>query len=317
MLRSAVFAMVVFASAHAADADDAGSPPAQAVTAGYTIHTFSTRRFDSSDVDIGSTYSPGFQWYLTNYFGNMTPASAVKVGADGVMTTLNPQDASNDSVASIAASKDPPYYVGTAFGCGAYVTADISFDADSVDNHHGFPSWWTMSAEHLLSFKEQHWPNQQPDFQHFGEVDIFEFNRSQADYPFSYGASLHDWYGIYSKTCGANGGFCSVNTGFSRGTVSLPALTDFSEFHSVGMLWTPATEKSDGRISFFFDQRRVGQSVSWRSMATDTPPPPMDPWKFEILDRQHLALIFGSGSGALNVRSVDVWQDSKACNLTH
>ena len=222
MLRSAVIAMAMFVSAHAAVADDAGSPPAQAVAAGYTKQTFSTRRFDHSNVDLGGTYTRGFQWYLTNYFGNMTPASAVKVGEDGVMTTLNPQDASNDSVASIAGSKDPPYYVGTAFGCGAYVTADISFDADSVDNHHGFPSWWTMSAEHLLSFKSQQWPDQPPDFQHFGEADIFEFNRSQVDYPYSYGASLHEWYGVYNKTCGPNGGFCSVNTGFSRGTVSLP-----------------------------------------------------------------------------------------------
>ncbi len=318
MIRFAIFAMVLFVSVHAAVADDAASPPAQAVAAGYTQHTFTTRRFDRSDVDLGNTYTRGFQWYLSNYFGNMTPASAVRVGADGVMTTLNPQDASNNSVTSIAASKDPPYYVGTAFGCGAYVTADISFDADDVDNRHGFPSWWTMAAEHLLSFKDQQWPNQAPEFQHFGEVDIFEFNRNQSDYPYSYGASLHEWYGVYNKTCGANGGFCSVNTSFPRGTVSLPLFSNFSEFHSVGMLWTPATEKDDGRISFFFDQKKVGQSVNWRSIATDTPPPPpLDPVKFAILDRQHLALIFGSGSGALNVRSVDVWQDSKACNLNN
>ena len=319
MLRSGFFAMVLSMSAHAAVADDAGLPPTQALEAGYSQHTFSTSRFDYSNVDLGGTYERGFQWYLTNYFGTRTPANAVKVGANGVMTTLNPQDASNNSVASIAASKDAPYYVGTAFGCGAYITADIAFDADSVDNHHGFPSWWTMSAEHLLSLKDQQWPNQPPDFQHFGEVDIFEFNRTQGEYPFSYGASLHEWFGIYNKTCGSNGGFCSVNTGFSRGTVSLPLFTDFSEFHSIGMLWTPATEKDDGKISFFFDQRKVGQSVNWSSIATTTPslPPPLDPWKFEILDRQHLALIFGSGSGALNVRSVDVWQDAKACNLTN
>lgn len=287
--------------------------PAAARSAGYTLNTFSTNSsFNATTVDRSITNGTGFQWYYWNYFGATPAATQAVPNADGSITVNNAVGTLNGALVSAAAIAGAPYYVGTAFGGGAYIEAEVAFDANSVDMSTGWPSWWTMALEHLDNDHGDQWTGQAAGYQHFIEVDTFEYNRKRGSN--TYGGSLHDWYGIFNVTCQA---FCAADSDFASGTKAVPPQTDWSLYHRIAMLWVPATSGSSGSVTFYFDDEPMGSPVTYSQFTGQAPPPGgAAAWTFGILDQQHLVLIFGTGSSTpIKVRSVNVWQASAASNL--
>ena len=290
--------------------------PAQAQAAGFTQNTFSTRlKFNPGTVDSGLTYQPGYQWYVWNYFGNHPSFQTSGLNADQSLSVGTLAGSANGTLVSAAKLNYAPYFVGEAFGGGGYFEAEISFDPDAVDATHGFPAWWMMALEHLANLPGQQWQGQPADYDHFMEVDTFEFNRRPKIMD-AYAGTLHDWFGLYKSTC--PNGFCKIDTPFATSTKHVPLATDWKSFtHRIGVLWVPATSSSDGSLTFYFDGQQEGDPVRYAKF-TNQPPPltAQTPWTFGVIDQQHMVLILGAGPSArMIVRSVNVWQASAAHNM--
>jgi hypothetical protein len=295
-------------------APDDGEPPvpAQARGVGYTALTYSAGPFKPSDIDTGLTYAPGYKLYLNNYFGGQSPASAVTVNADGSLTISEPRNIG--SIVSIGKSAKAPRYVGQAWGCGAYIEIEASFDASAIKaRDSAVPSIWFMSAEHTIGgLPTSFWKGQKPGFEHFIEPDLLEYNRVQngANH---FGSATHDWAGWWGTPCTV----CAYGTSYGESESIAPVGVNWKAFHRFGLQWVMATSKTQGRIQYYFDDKPVAAPVIW-SQFTDQSPPIKPPFAFGVLDTQHLGLLVGSPTAApITLRSIHVWQDAHACNLTH
>jgi hypothetical protein len=278
---------------------------------------------------MSATYAAGKQWYLTNFFNDVTPAAAVTLNSDGTISASDKRAAGNynGALATIGKIATAPYFVGTAFGCGAYVDSVVSFNDGAIPpspSALNWPSMWADSYELLLGLPALQWPGQASGYSHWLELDIFEKINPGG----SYFGTLHDWFGVQSspQTCpGSND--CEIGS-YDRNKITPPTGTNWSQWHRVSALWVPATSTSKGTIEFYFDNQLMNSATETWAQYTNQPPPPVNsstpwvtnfpPWAFGIVDQRRLAILFGSGSVTpINVQSVDVWQGPAACNVTN
>jgi hypothetical protein len=290
----------------------AASPPPDAVAAGYTQNTFSA--FTPGSIDINDTGKSGFSWYPWHYFGRHAQPQNIVVNPDGSVTFNGDTTGPNGQLTTAAPAKNAQKFVGVAFGGGAYIEASLKFDpvAAHDKSKKGWPSFWAMSLEHMATSSAL-WAGKEPNYEHFIEVDFFEYDIAEGgNY---YGATMHDWYGVYNKTC-AGRAFCSVGRAYSDVKTAVRSGTDFTQYHTYGFLWVPATGSATGYGQFYFDRTPVGKRVSWTKIAGQDGLPDQQPWQFGILDNHHLVLILGTGVGKpMTVASVNVWQSSNSQNL--
>ena len=294
--------------------DAQGEPPAAAAAAGYRQNTFST--FKSSDIDLNDTGKSGFAWYVYHFFGAHPRSGNIQTNDDGSVTLNGDVTGPNGELATAAPAKNAAKFVGLAFGGGAYVEAAIRFDpVASRANPNGWPSFWSLSLEHAITDDDQ-WNGLAAGYKRFIEVDIFEYDINGRNLGLNYyGANLHDWYGVYNRTCPGHG-FCDSWRGYSDVKTMVSPDVDFTQYHRYGFLWTPATGSVPGTAVFFFDGNQVGKKVTWVSGSDGSATPEGQPWKFGIIDTQHLVLILGTGVGKpMTVGSVNVWQSSDRQNL--
>jgi hypothetical protein len=162
------------------------------------------------------------------------------------------------------------------------------------------------------------WAGQAPGYEHFVELDIFEYNQWKRGQNV-YSGAVHEWYGIYRQTCPPN--FCRVSntndtSNFDNFLITVPPATDFKQFHKYGLLWVPATPVSSGYVQYFFDGTATADRVTWSQFTNQAPPPGKAPWTFGVTDLMHYVLILGTGNNQpMTVRSVNVWQASASNNL--
>jgi hypothetical protein len=129
-----------------------------------------------------------------------------------------------------------------------------------------------------------------------------------------YGATLHNWFGTWKKTC--RSGWCDIST--PAPAMYVPRDTNWNQYHSYGFLWVPAKAARSGYVQFFFDNKPVGKRVSWSACSKAASPLVKHYSAYCILDHQHLVLILGTGIGEpMTVRSVHVFQQSAKFNLFH
>src|SRR5579859_51430 len=287
-----------------------GSPPPDAAGAGYIKNTFSS--FKPGDIDLGETGKSGFAWYPYRFFGSRPQSGNITINADGSVTLNGDVTGPNGELSTAAPAKNAQRFVGVAFGGGAYVEATIKFDpiAARAKNSAGWPSFWALSLEHAATGPAQ-WSGKPQGYEHFVEVDFLEYDINEPHIGLNYyGVNMHDWYGAYNKTC-AGHGFCDARRGYSDVKTAVHPSTDFAQYHSYGFLWVPASAASEGYAEFYFDQRPVGKKIVWVKFTNQDDVPDGQPWKFGVLDNQHLALILGTGIGKpMTVASVNVWQAS-------
>jgi hypothetical protein len=297
-------------AAAGAGAADLTAPPAAAVAAGFVTATFDSR-FDASTVDVDDTGRPGYLWYPFAMHGVRTDRRSIELADDGSVTLRGGAEPSNAQLMTITRGPGSTGPIGRTFSSGGYFEAVLKFDPKSViaARFHGWPAFWAKAAAATFdrhSGPEDQWVGQAPSYRHNVEVDVFEFTEgvARASSP-RYGVALHDWYGIFEKTCPK---MCQVQVPIV--TRSLPEDTDFSHYHAYGFLWIPAGDDHPGRAEFYFDRMLVGRSRSWTKFdpAVDVPPPSGDR-VYAFLDMQHMALILGTGSDQpMTVASVRVWQ---------
>ena len=308
-----------------------GSPiPAAASSAGYLTNTYHIPAggFTTANVDTTSSYASGFQIYLGRFLNlsqTLPPFSDVAtINSDGSLTIgYNDANAPAYQLSSASyVSTDTPPYVGIAFGCGAYITAEISMPQGQ--NPAGYWTFFYGNPVETLFYPfgsiQQNWPGQPTAYSAYVETDFMENIGIQSSTQQHYFASLHNWYGVYQVTCPS--GYCDVNNSANAGNEAIvPLFTDFTGYHRFGFLWIPATNTVNGSISFWFDDEKVNGPfafpVSYVKFNNQSPPPAA-PFTFSILDQQHLVLIWGGSSiNKITVKSVDVWQGMGACNLSN
>ncbi|WP_363349453.1 hypothetical protein [Methylocystis echinoides] len=301
-----------FAWASPLDQFDPNDPSAS----GYR-KVFEDDFIDNAGIDLNRTGKPGYRWYLTKFIKGHVPTPPESlVVKDGVLT-LTPTDSTNWSLASAGPSQNGTGYVGQAFGGGFFVEARISFSPNLSNAERGWPAFWSIAIEKLTLNGADHWEDQEPEFEHFAEDDLFEYNISAWAGPNSFTSTMLDWYGKWRKTCSE--GFCRIgNFGkpsrFDNHVVHIREVVNWREFHRIAQLWIPATSEpnSKGYIQNYFDGLPTRSRVSWSKYQEGTPPPPTGDAIFSIIDRQHLVIIIGSGMDQpLRVDWVRVWQLQK------
>jgi hypothetical protein len=261
----------------------------------------------STDVD-GWDISPDggglHDWYLTEFFGYPTTAASC-VSVDAGVLAITCGGNGNYQMATAGPVKTSQGWIGHAWGGGAYFEAQLAFDASLTSS--GWPAFWSMAIEHLAAKGADQWPGQEMNYEHFIEVDFFEYDTTGSSVD-SYGGAMHDWYGDY-----LDGGFRKVSnqgtgSNFDNYLIKVAAATDFSQFHRYGLLWIPGVNGSQGSAQYYFDGTATTDLVTWTGPPAATPPP-SGTNVFSILDTQELAMILGTGPGwPLYVASVNVWQ---------
>ncbi len=179
-------------------ADNLRAPPAIAAAVGYSQNTLSTLAFAASNVDVGGTFAPGFQWYLFNFFRSSPTPANIAINSNGSIAVGQGGNNYNATISSAAQTRGSPGFVGTAFGGGAYIEAVIRFNAQSFAITNGFPAFWANALESNLSATQ--WPGQAIGYGHAIEADILEYYQGGfSNPPNQYSASLIEWYGSGKK----------------------------------------------------------------------------------------------------------------------
>jgi hypothetical protein len=284
--------------------------PAAAQTVGYLQKTWGS---NPTLVTTPSGAQNAADLYLFNFWGS---PGGVTQNSDGTLA-LNGQNA---QVGSAESANTPSRFIGTAFGGGAYFEAVLKFNGwqgsqNSNSGAAGWPAFWGLSIEHLTG--QDQWPGQATGYEHFPEVDFFEYDLSYATGTDEiYGGTIHDWYGVWNTTCAPNA-FCNIQNSWASVQRPVPSNTDFSSYHAYGLLWVPATATSLGYVQWYFDGAPIGLSVTWPQMPSSPTPAQLANFTFSITDSQHLVVIIDTGANnAMTVQSVSVWQASASNNLT-
>lgn len=287
----------------------ADAAPSAASGAGYLTETFAiNQNFSSANVDLAKTYAQGFQFYYWNFFSETVSSTAV-VNADGSITVKD--GPSNGTLVSAAQTVGSPFFVGTAFGGGAYFEAELSFDPNLVNNANGWPAWWGFSLEKASSGIGDQWAGQAAGYDHWVEPDFFESYEGSSTF---YDRTVHEFYGIWNTTnCPPVGGTCQIQ---NTSTTTPSGSPNFNTYHKYGFLWVPATASVSGSLCWYFDGVQQGSCVTYSQFTNQSPTPVGQPWAYGVIDQQHILISLGSGSSSpMTVKSVKVWQASAAANL--
>ena len=169
-----------------------------------------------------------------------------------------------------------------------------------------------MAVEHLAGKGASQWPGQPAGYEHFIEDDFFEYDTMWAGAA-TYGGAVHDWYGKWKETCPS---FCSIAnaggpSGLNNFVIHVPAGTDWTLFHTFGQLWIAGNSANGNRgyLQYYFDGQPTSDKISWLDVYGPEVPPPSGSNIFSIIDKQHLALVLGTGAHqSVSVKRVRVWQ---------
>jgi hypothetical protein len=291
--------------------------PLAAQRAGYLLRTYGPY-----PTLAGDRAPPGAAVLrLANFFGNSVPANSVTVNSDGSITLLG-GGASNGQVASASSAANPENFQGIAFGGGAYFEATLKFDgwqgqsANPNATSTGWPAFWSMSIEHLAQNGTDQWPGQAAGYEHFSEIDFLEYDLAYAQKTDDvYNGSIHDFYGVVDQTC-APSAYCEIQNPYPTKIKQVPANTDFSAYHTYGLLWLPATAIADGYVQWYFDGESVGQPITWAQFTNESPGSTPADQDFGIVDLQHLVVILGTGTQyPMTISALSVWQNSADGNV--
>ncbi|MDD2658580.1 MAG: hypothetical protein PHY54_02725 [Methylococcales bacterium] len=263
-----------------------------------------------TSIDVSGSLSPGFKWYTTPFFAPASKYTPSLISINNGILTLEstPGGTRNANIATAAPAKNLQGWVGRAFGGGAYFEAKIAFDPATVNTKNGWPAFWSMSIEHMATKGADQWQGRAKGYSHFIEDDFFEYDTASFAGQNSYGATMHDWYGIWKKTCPP--AFCQINTTSAGGSKFNNAFIrssqdiDWTKFHVIGQLWVPSNQVNKiGYVQNYFDGKPTSK-VSW-----DISGNPRHSPQFSIMDTSHLVVILGTGvKQPMHVDWVRVWQ---------
>jgi len=263
---------------------------------GYTL-TFSDDFRSVTTIDLDQTETAGFRWYVKPFFhGSATARSALSFGPYGLL--MAPMAGEVAQLSTAGPADNATGYVGTVFRGGAYFEARIAFRPTVVSHPKAWPGFWTMAIEHLAGKGADQAPEGVRGFADFIEADIFEYDTAFAGVN-TYGGVVHDWSGVYKKTCSPES-YCDTSS-IKRGyqwVIRLSPDVDWTKYHTFGLLWQPPRKGRLGTVQYFFDGKPMKDALAW-----------MPGQPFSVIDRQGLVVILSTGAdNPMHVQWVRVWQ---------
>ncbi len=287
--------------------------PANPAGSGYQL-VFSDEFDSPSTIDLNYTATPGYKWYPELFLDSpSTPPSVIRV-ENGALTLLTDTSGYGGVQTAMPANNEQGW-IGRAFGGGAYFEARLKFDPATISTTaRSWPSFWSIAIEFLARKGAAQWLGQVPGYVHYAENDFFEYNLKKWYGVNTYGGAIHDWYGTWNQ-CG-NQWYCEVNNSYGGGSsftnyvITVPASTDWTQYHTVGQLWVPGTSANGnkGYVQYYFDDQPTSDKVTWVNSGDGTPPP-TEEFAFSIMDKQHLVIVLGTGVNVpMSVDWVHVWQ---------
>ncbi len=292
--------------------------PANPAASGYAL-VFDDEFNSINTIDVNNTGAPGFNWYASSFVSGPTSAGNIQV-ANGALTLLQSNNNFSYGIGTAGPASNADGFVGRAFGGGAYYEASVKFNPANVNPATtNWPSFWADSLEVWVSnsLHNAQWPGQAAGFKNFVEDDFFEYDLGTTG---AYNGALHNWYGQVGQ-CGG-GWYCDINnnpqggnggtSGFTTGTPSVPAGTDWTQYHTIGSLWVAgnAANGNHGYIQRYFDGVPNTDRVTWVG-PPNANPPPTGQAQFSVMDQQHMVVALGTGTTnniGFTIDWVHVWQ---------
>lgn len=279
--------------------------PAPAAAVAYNLQTW------------GAEVTLDKNWFAWNFYGaGAQAAGAAAQKLDGTLfISGNENNSYGATVATARQSNDGLRWTGTAFGGGAYFEAVLSFTGQGNGPYlNGGPAFWALDIEHTSQGPYVvNWPGEASNYNDFFEVDFMEYDVKE----FSFQNGIGNWYG----TSGQSTSNPVQMVPGAAGSVLVPIRTNFSEFHTYGCLWVPATPTTQGYLKFYFDGVQTSEPFVWNynDPAHPFPAPPINnSTAMSGMDQRHMFLILGTGTTQpMTVKSVTVWQATAANNLTN
>jgi len=256
--------------------------------------------FDSSKtIDVNNTGNGGYNWYLKSFYGSQYDNNSSMFSvADGVLTLRDSGDKWSEVLDTAHPANNSDGFIGTAFsaGDGVYAVAGIAIlNIDHIGST-GWPSWWSgdMKGE---TGKNKDMPGN-PGHVESIENDFMEYNPNWGSSGNWY-STMHDW------------GDPGTNIGNSNSTITPPVGTDYTQYHTYGMLWVPASAANSwiGYRQAYFDGIPQ-QAVCWKGNQTYSGAFPMTAYSlgsyaFSLTDKEQFMLILGSSQGGIPTMNVD------------
>jgi hypothetical protein len=284
--------------------------------------------FALSGIDCDNTLAPGFDWYVTNWWGGVQSCSGMSVDSSGGLSVTSKPVTDDIGYAVLQtntknkAGKD---WVGTDFAGGWYFETSFSVAAPATS---GYATFWAPDTD--FEFPGEQWPGQATGYRHGLENDMLDCIAACGAPSNTLEAGERDWFGVYgageaqcdfpssgipANSGYATGAFCYQNSGGNALTI-----TDaWSSFHTGGELWLPGNANNGMNGQFQHYLYDTGSAPVLVKTDTYTDPPPTSPPPggstgkgpgiLAIGDQQHFGLIIGApASTPLLVQWLRVWQ---------
>ncbi len=247
---------------------------------------------ESATIDVNNTQKDGYKWYVKGMWFPSTAPSMYEVlpayqGASGVLAIRDaPVAMSWNFSTTLFDDAAPDGYRGTVFlpGKGIYYEARIACaDLAHITKNgwtgfwsgtmpiasrprNGNPPPWSMSVENMPM---PGWPGKWETI----ENDIMEYNPSWG-HPQQFDSTVHDWS---SSPKGNIGSFNSL--------VYPPAGTDYTQWHTFGQLWIPASAENGwhGYRQVYFDGVPQ-QAICWIGNQISETSQPSGSYLFSMCD---------------------------------
>jgi beta-glucanase (GH16 family) len=226
--------------------------PLQASSAGFKNLNFDDE-FTSAQIAPSSTSTASYNWYPGIWFESPAPSTSQFSVSSGVLN-LNWTRSSWSSNGLCDASLEGTSKNGTPNHSFRYGYVEVRAKWDTVTG--AWPAMWLLPEEGIAG--------QTPT----GEIDLFE---GQGADPTFYG-TLHTWNEAQQLWYSTPNSFAT------------PAGTDYSQWHTYGLLWTPPSGTTPGKITWYLDNVALGSSNTTSSAQS-------------VFDTQHYYLILGMQEG--------------------
>ena len=270
-------------------------------------------------IDWNNTLQPGFNWYLSRPYG-WAPTLPSELsfcpncrGAGQGVLTINPvinKGAWNIATAAVTADGG---VVGQTWGPGRgwYFEAGFMFD-DALARAHGSPAIWMEPIDHMTG--RDQWEGQPAGYEHFSEIDLFEYQFYKVLGNGSFGSARHDWYGAAAPYSDAGYlGYMAI--------VPYPAPVWASTWHKISALYVPGCDNGacTGSIQIWFDNvpyqytNGLGTVVpfTWVGKGIGSPPIAKGPHNaaaFSQIDHDQYAIVLGTSVGdPLQIGYIKMW----------
>ena len=248
---------------------------------------------DNSTIDVSDSQKDGYKWYVKGMWFPSTSASMYEIlpsykGAGGVLAIKDaPVAMSWNFSTTLFDDAVPEGYRGTVFlpGKGIYYEARMAFADLGHIRTNGWPGFWSSTMPIASRPRNMNpppwsmlvenvpmpgWPGKWETI----ENDIMEYNPSWG-HPRQFDSTIHDW----------SSGSESGNIGNFNSVVYTPAGTDYTQWHTYGQLWIPASAENrwHGYRQVYFDGVPQ-QAICWLGNQISETSQPSGSYLFSMCD---------------------------------